>query len=164
MNDLDENNVELYPVWKQALLKFLDAHFVPDQDIIPHEWFYTAFDIPMPTESTPLKIAEKAKLQWLGQFDKLKTALLERHQIDLKNVPGLGYCIVPPRDQSRMALEDMVVGMKKLIRNGMDRSINVDRALLSPDERRQDADTQARIGAFSMMFRRARTLPNLDEE
>jgi hypothetical protein len=156
-------DAELYPVWRQALLKFRTAGFAPDE-IVPHEWFWEALDLVMPKEDTPLKVAERAKLQWLSQFKRLQTALLEQHQIDLVSEPGIGYRIVPPREQSKQALEDMAWGMKKAIRNGVDRSTHVNTAMLSAEERRQHTDNLARIGAFSTMFRRARTLPDLDQE
>lgn len=162
MSDNDEL-VELYPAWRQALVKFREAHFAHDE-IVPHEWFYAAFDIPMPGENTPLKVAEKAKLQWLSQFDRLKRALLEQYQVKLRNEPGLGYRVLHPRDQSRLALEDGAAAIKKAMRDMVDSSTHVNTAMLSADERRQHTDNLARIGAFSTMFRRARTLPSLDEE
>jgi hypothetical protein len=156
-------DAELYPVWRAALIKFKDARFIHD-DIVPHEWFYQAFDIAMPKEDTPLKVAEKAKLAWLSQFDRFKRALLEQYQIKLRTEPGLGYRVVHPREQSKLALEDGAAAIKKAVRDMVDTSTHVNTAMLSAEERRQHTDNLARIGAFSNMFRRARTLPDLDQE
>lgn len=163
MSDELDDNVELYPIWRQALVKFKDAGFTYDE-IVPHEWFYNAFDLVMPPEDMPLKAAERVKLAWLGQFDKLKAALLEQHQIALVSEPGLGYRIVPPRDQSKVALATAVADYKKATRKMVDMATHVNTAMLSADERRQHTDNLARIGAFSTMFRRTRTLPDLDQE
>lgn len=163
-DELLDDGVDIYPVWRQALLKFKAAGFAHDE-VVSHAWFYEAFGYEVPDErAMSAEKYNKLKLQWLSQFKRLQTALLEQHQIDLVSEPGLGYRIMPPRDQSKQALEDMASGMKKVIRNGVDRSTHVNTAMLSADERRQHTDNLARIGAFSNMFRRARTLPNLDEE
>lgn len=157
------DNVELYPVWRQALIKFKDSGFAHDE-IVPHEWFYEAFGIKMPDERTPLKEAERAKLAWLSQFKRLQVALLEQHQIDLVSEPGLGYRIMPPREQTKRALDDGLDGIKKAVRNMVDRSTHVNTALLSADERRAHTDYLARIGQLGSMFSRVRKLPSLDEE
>lgn len=163
MSDELDDTTELYPAWRQALILFKQAGFSHDE-IVPHTWFYEAFGIPMPEETTPLKVAERAKLAWLGQFDKLKAALLERHQIALVSEPGIGYRIVPPREQSALALALGSAEYKKATRKMVDMATYVNTAMLSAEERRQHTDNLARIGAFSTMFRRARTLPNLDDE
>lgn len=159
----DELDAELYPAWRQALVAFRQMGFAADE-IVPHSWFYEAFGIAMPEETTALKVAERLKLQWLTQFTRLKQALLELHNIDLVSEPGIGYRIVPPGEQSKQALEDGAAALKKAVRNMVDRSTYVNTALLSAEERRQHTDNLARIGAFSTMFRRVRTLPSLDEE
>lgn len=163
MSDELEDNVELYPAWKQALARFLEAGFVPDE-IIPHEWWWKAFGMDMPTEQTPLKVAERAKLQWLTQFTKLKTTLLEQHQIALRNEAGLGYRIVPPRDQARQALKDGLAMMNKAARMMVDWSVHTNTSAMTADERRAHTDNVARIAGLGSMLRRTRKLPSLDEE
>lgn len=163
-DELLDDAVELYPVWRQALIKFKEARFAHDE-IVSHAWFYEAFGYEVPDErSMSAEKYNKLKLQWLSQFKRLQAALLEQHQIDLVSEPGLGYRIMPPREQSKHALEDMATGIKKAIRNGVDRSTHVNTALLSADERRRHTDNLARIGALSTMFLRTRKLPSLDEE
>lgn len=157
------DNIELYPVWRQALIAFRDAGFSRDE-IVPHIWFYEAFNITMPNDDTPLKVAEKAKLQWLSQFTSFKSALLEQDQIDLVNEPGLGYRIMPPREQSKRALDDGVSQIKKAIRGMVDRSTHVNTGLLSAEERREHMDHLARIASLGSLFSRSRKLPTLDEE
>lgn len=163
MSEDQDSGVELYPVWRQALLKFREAGFSRDE-IVPHSWFYEAFGIKMPDDSTPLKIAQKAELMRLGQFERLRAALLEQDQIDLVSEPGLGYRIIPPREQTRRAYEDGVTEIKKAVRKMRDRSVNVNTTALTADERRDHANTLARIGSLSQMFRQARALPSPDDE
>ena len=56
IDDLD-TMTELYPAWRQALIKFREAGFVYG-DIVPHDWFYAAFGLPSAVEQTKLTVAQ----------------------------------------------------------------------------------------------------------
>ena len=59
------NTVTLYPAWKQAVEVFTASGFA-DGDIVPHDWFWENLQIEKPKEDTPLKQAEKLKLEFIS--------------------------------------------------------------------------------------------------
>lgn len=163
LDDLDAMT-ELYPVWKQALVRFKEAGFVYG-DIVPHDWFHEAFGLPSAADQAKLSVPQyqAVRLKRLGSFEPLQAALLNDHGIDLQTEPGVGYRLVHPRDQVRRAYEDGQRAIKKAIRDMTDRGVvNVNTGALTADERRANADIQARIGMLRGLLRPPRELPELD--
>jgi hypothetical protein len=161
MSDELDDNVELYPAWRQALVRFLDAGFTPDQ-VVPHEWWWEALGIEKPDEQTPLGEADPARLQWVDQFGKLRAVLLERYLIALKNEAGQGYRIVAPRDQSRIGFDDGTALISRGFRLMFDWATHTNMSALTADERRAHTDNMVRIASLGSLLRRTRKLPTLD--
>lgn len=164
--DLNELNdgVELYPAWRQALIRFKETGFTYG-DLIPHSWFYEALNIEIPDDQMPAGKYQKLKLQWLSQFKPFQSALLEQRQMDLVSEPGLGYVIMPPSEQGKRAYSDGLGEIKKAIRRMTDRMVNTNLALVDHEQRKEHADMLARAGMLRGMLRQARQLPApADEE
>lgn len=160
---LDEQEVELYPLWRQALVRFHEADF-RDGDIIAHDWLYEVFEVQgLKDPKISWEQAQKLRLRLLGQFTSFKQALLEQHQIMLRSEAGLGYSIVLPREQSRRAYEDRMANIKRELRAMGDEMVNVRESALTADERRERADYLARMGMLRGMLRPPRELPPPDE-
>lgn len=156
-------DAELYPPWKEALVKFRAAGFKADE-IVAHRWFYEALDLDEPKPGMTWERVEKTRLRFLGQFKALQKALLEQDMIDLVNEPGMGYRIMPSDQQAKRAYNDGVKGIKKAVRNMVDRASNTNMALLSADQRREHADMLARMGQLGGMLKGVRALPSREEE
>lgn len=163
IDDLD-SNAELYPSWRQALVCFREAGFKPG-DIIPHTWFYEQFDCAALLE--PKKISadqfQALRLKLLGQFTPFREALLEQEQVDLQSVPGVGYEIVPPADQTTRALKDTLADIEKAWRSGWRRGANVRLAELTTEQRREHADDLARFALLHRQLKAPRELPPPDD-
>jgi len=161
-DELDEN-LELYPSWRQALVNFRDAGFAFG-DILPHTWLYEQFEC---TALLDPKItweqAQKLQLKLLGQFTPFREALLDEDQIDLQSKPGVGYELVPPADQSRRAVKDTLKDIQKTMRKGVARATNVNTALLTSEQRREHAENLARLGMLRQLLKPPRELPPPDE-
>lgn len=157
------DNVELYPSWRQALVRFRDAGYAYG-DVLPHTWLYEQFEC---TGLLDPKItweqAQKLQLKLLGQFTPFREALLDENQIDLQSVPGVGYELVPPADQSGRALKDTIKDINKAMRKGIARASSVNTALLTTEQRREHADNLTRLGMLRQLSKPARELPPADE-
>ena len=140
----------LYPAWREGLRRVLAAEPAPGKTFT-HEWLYEAFGIEMPAPETPLKTAERAKMQYLSAFDAMREHLLTEHQIALDNIRGVGYRVVAPEEQTAWAEQDGLVDMRMSMRKMMLRMSNVDLAKLDADHRRQNADALARASMLSGM-------------
>lgn len=161
-DDLDQN-LELYPSWRQALVRFRDAGF-SFGDILPHAWLYEQFECEALNDPRiTWEQAQKLQLKLLSQFQPFREALLDQDQIDLQSVPGVGYELVPPADQSRRAVKDTMKDIEKAMRKGVARATNVNTALLTAEQRREHADNLARLGMLRRLMKPPRELPPADE-
>jgi len=154
---------ELHPPWRQALLAFRAEGLKPG-DMLLHPWLYKQFECEeLNDPRITWEQAQKLQLKLLSQFIPFREALLDQDQIDLQSVPGVGYELVPPVDQSRRAVEDTLRDIAKAMRKGVARATNVNTALLTTEQRREHADNLARLGVLRRMLRPARELPPADE-
>lgn len=153
--------VRLHPAWRHALQMFRQHGFRAGE-LITHDWLYEAFSIQRPTSSTPKSVADRAELACLGQFNRLADALLNEDKVALTTVRGLGYRVVPPGDQTGWAEAECRAGMAKVLRQSGERIRNVDLTRLTADQRRENADAQARLAALRSVTRQTyRKLPVL---
>lgn len=162
-DELDDPNVELYPSWRQALVNFREAGYAFG-DILPKSWLYEQFECAgLNDPKITWEQAQKLQLRLLSQFTPFREALLDQDQIDLQSVPGVGYELVPPADQSRRAVKDTLHDVQKAVRKGVARATNVNTALLTAEQRREHADNLARLGMLRRMLKPPRELPPPDE-
>jgi hypothetical protein len=162
-DDIDDTNLELYPSWRQALVRFREGGF-SFGDILPHAWLYEQFECEaLDDPKITWEQAQKFQLRLLSQFQPFREALLDQDQIDLQSVPGVGYELVPPADQSRRAVKDTMKDIQKAMRKGVARATNVNTAMLTAEQRRDHADNLARLGMLRQMLKPPRELPPPDE-
>jgi hypothetical protein len=152
---LDEATT-LYPAWKEALKLWNHTW----GDTVPHEWFYEAFGLEPIRDDMTVKQAEAIKLKFLGQFTPFRQALLEDRQMWLDSVPGYGYEVVTPGEQSRRAYESRMRNVAKELRDMARQLQHVNIGLLSNDERRENADLLARHAGLIRALRSRPALPD----
>lgn len=160
-DDIDESRLELYPAWRQALITFRERRYGYDA-IVPHAEFYGMLNLEIPGPKTPYEQVQKTELLYLSNMDALRDALLRDDQIVLRSEFGVGYRVVHPRDQARLAFEDAARQRKKANRKMLDQITHTNMGALTADERRAHADTQAKAAMIAMMERHTRKLPILD--
>lgn len=158
-----DSNVELYPSWRQALANFRDAGFTYG-DTLPHAWLHEQFDcVALADPKITWEHAKKLQLRLLSQFEPFRETLLDQYQIDLQSIPGVGYEIVPPADQTGRALKDTIKDINKALRKGLGRATNVNTSLLTAEQRREHADNLASLGMLRRLSKAPRELPPADD-
>lgn len=143
-----------FPLWKQAIENFLKLNLKPG-DVISKNWLMTEFGIPKPVTAEDL---QAASLEFMKAMNAFRETLLEEHLIDLKSVHGQGYQVVPPHQQTRLALTSRLRNVASEL-NKMHRSIAfVDLSKLNDAERKENADGLAKAAAIKSMFSRRQLL------
>ena len=146
-----------HPIHLAAIDAFLKAGF-KEGDVIPHAWFYQAFDLEEPTPGMSNGKAQSLELKRLTRQAKFEDVILRQHKICLESVPGVGYKIIPPRGQAKHGYTKAVDGIQKAIREGAAIAVNVDTSKLSSDERREHIDIVARMSMIQQMNAKPRRL------
>lgn len=134
-----------YPEYLQAVEDFLAAN-PAEGEIVTHEWLDEHLDLSPGTDGYAMR-----KLSRVQGFRK---ELLEKYQIDLKNVLGKGYYIVPAIEQTVTAIRDTRKRADRAYSDGLLRCINVRRDLLTEEQIRAN---QIAITALASMRSRSNT-------
>jgi hypothetical protein len=135
--------------WQNALVAFDHAEFYPG-DIIPMSWFYDHFrvrDLPADASCTVGEY-QKERLIFMGQMERFQKALAEDYDLILQNVRGQGYRIIPPSEQTGWTMDQGQKEMTKALNKIHMRLTHIRIGELTDEERRQNADAQAKLAAL----------------
>lgn len=150
----EDGKLTKLPPWKEAVDKFIECEFEHGKPI-PHEWFYSAFDLVMPQHCNTIHAAQQSQLRYLANMDGLKAALLEDHSIALRTVRGVGYEIVQPKDQTSWAMAEARADFRKALRVGSARLAFVQADALTDEQRKENMDARAKLSFFRRESRKA---------
>lgn len=150
MTDADDDSTTLYPAWRQAEKQLLASGLTPGQ-IITHEWLTEAFGL---RPATTIEQHERNKLTFLRQLSDLRDSLLEKHQLMLRAVTGVGYSVITPDKQTSVAMQDRTKAIRHELAKLAREVSNVRVDELTDDQRKENADAQAKLGAMRSMFRK----------
>lgn len=150
MTEDADDPTALYPAWRQAEKQLLDSGLAPGQ-IITHEWLFDAFGL---RQATTIEQHERNKLAFLRQLTDLRDSLLDKHQLMLRAVAGVGYSVITPDKQTGVAMHDRTKAIRNELAKLCREVSNVRVSELTDDQRKENADAQAKLGALRSMFRR----------
>lgn len=168
MTELDETidagTPDLYPPWKEALKAFTAAGHSYGE-ILTRADLERAFGMSPIEEDTQVTWAQaqRRNLEWLNNFTPFRAAVLETLQMDLVTDRSGGYIIIPPKEQAKRALRDMIAAVKRELRRGYDRIRHTNTALLTAQERAEMNDSIAHAARLLDLFRPRRKLPMEDD-
>lgn len=147
---MDDPQVKLYPAWRQAEKDLLEEG-LSYGSLIPDEWLKLAFGL---AEPETIAQAQRNDLVMLRQLDALRESLLQGHRMMLRRVQGVGYTVVTPEQQTAVALKDRTREVKCAMRKLAQELSYVNHERLSDDQRKENADAQAKLGALRSMVRK----------
>jgi len=155
MNEIVEQDLALFPAWRQAVRDFL-AEFKYG-DLVPHSWLEQRFGMPSLRDSQQLTAQEFANRQfaWLSNIESFKAELLRDHQVCLASVRGEGFRWVPPQEQTRLATTIFEREARKAFASAGQRLKNLRADELSDEQRRENVDAVAKIASLRRMSRKA---------
>lgn len=147
---MDADPIKLYPPFRQAEADLLKAG-ATHGSLISDEWLHEAFGI---KEPRTIAEAEKNKLVFLRQFTCLSESLLQNHKMMLRRTRGVGYTVVLPEHQTKVAMADRTREVKAaLARLAMEIS-HVDTVALTDSQRQENTNAIAKLGVLRGMVRK----------
>lgn len=162
MSDIDDD-LSLHPAWRQAAADLFGNRYAFGQ-IVPHEELQEALRLPKPQGRITVDEYEGWRLALLAQVDALATYLLEEKSMCLKAVAGQGYLIVEPSKQTEYAATEGMKRVRSELRKMGRRLSFIDRARLTSDEARANADALARLSFLTEQASKARRLKFTDPD
>jgi hypothetical protein len=152
---MSEQELNLFPAWKQAVKDFL-AEFQYG-DLVPHEWLEAHFGLLTIEDSQRLTAnAFKARqFAWLANIEAFKAELLTTHQVCLESVRGAGFRWVPPAEQTGYATKEFERDARKTFSSAGKRLKHIRLSELSEGQRAENVDAIAKISALRGMTRKA---------
>lgn len=151
---MSDQEIALYPAWRQAVQDFTEAGFVPG-DVISHGWLAEHFGMPVLDDAAALTVAQyqARQFEWLENIEAMKKALLEQYQICLVSVPGHGWRWVPPQEQTDTAVKHFEREAKRVYRKAGARLMHVRVAELTDAQRQENMDAIGRLSMLQGMHR-----------
>ena len=146
----EEQAPKLFPAWRQAEADLI-AQGVTFGALITDEWLREAFGV---KEPKTIADAQRNDLVMLRQTECLRESLLENRNMMLRRVQGVGYTVVMPQQQTKLAFEDRTKEVKSALRKMAREISHVEVAALDDAQRKENVDAQAKLGQLRSMFRK----------
>lgn len=140
--------------WENALSAFKESDFKPGV-IIPMSWFFEHFRVKPPESRETVGEFQEEQFRFLGEMDRFQKALAEELDLVLQNVRGEGYRVVPPAEQTEWAMDRVHRDFTKTLGKAHMRLTHLRLSDLTDEQRRQNADAQAKLAAFRSGGRKA---------
>lgn len=145
-------NIEKTPVYLKVVDEILENYTYGD--FIKSTWLIESLGVKYKNQMT-LKEYSDAQFFILSQTDKLKTHLLERNNMALKNVRGDGYLIIFPKDQSSMAMANIKTAMTREFRKCIKTLAYINLELLESDDIKKLDRDRGNIAALAAYSRKS---------
>jgi hypothetical protein len=136
-------------VWSTALFEFLQAGFKPGE-IIPQQWFLDHFNIETPGACSR-KEWLKYELNILSYFMPFREKLLKEHFVDLQPCGGSNFTIVPPVEQTSVAMTVLATNYKRIHKRGTNRLRFVNTEGFTQQQLQENADALAKVSQLKAM-------------
>jgi hypothetical protein len=145
-----KGSVTLYPAWREAEKKLLAAK-VEFGAIISRAWLDEVLGIKPPKTVREVRDSDIERLQ---QITALRDSLLKNHCMMLDPIPGEGYKIVRPEEQTKVAMRKRSKEMKRAIKGLTAELTHVRTDLLSTEQRAENSNAIAKVGALKALSRK----------
>jgi hypothetical protein len=151
---MTEENVTLYPEWRQAVRDFFEDKF-KEGDVISKTWLEAHFGMEPIDGLMSAEDFQKRQFEWLQNVESFRTELLEQHQICLSVVYGEGYRVVPPGEQTTLAQEKFEREAAKAYKRAALTLKNVRQDQLTDAQRKENMDAIAKLSMLRGMHKGA---------
>lgn len=144
--------VKLYPAWRQLEADIL-ASGVKDGETISMDYMRSALGLRDPRELMGEE-ALREQAQFNFAMGELKDSLTTNHRIVLRLVPGVGYMVTPPQDQTRLALKDHGSEVFNALSRAVQKVTHIRTDALTDEQLRENADAQAKLATLTAIARK----------
>lgn len=148
-----DGEFRLAPAWKHALRELV-GRGLADGSIIEKAELAELFGLTQPVTAAD---QERYQLDFMRSFTRLRDELLEEHRLALRTMHGEGsYQVVPPNEQTDLAMDEGMRELKRSMRKMARTLAFVRHERLTDEERRKNADAQAKAAMLAGMVRAPR--------
>lgn len=116
-------------------------------DVITKEWLLSAFRMVEPLEGTKQQFQNYA-FELMQNMSGFVDAMLFDYKKALSNVRGVGYRVVTPKQQTKMAMDNLKTGIKKEIEKAVDLLCNIEESYLSSEDIKSRDEAQMKVSAM----------------
>lgn len=148
-----EGELRLSPAWKHALSVLVDRGLDYGRVIHKRE-LCELFGL-----RDPVTAADQVRHQmdFMQQFSELRAELLEEHRLRLRTMYGeSSYEVVHPADQTDLSMAEGIRDMRNIARKLARELSFIRHEELTDDQRRKNADAQAKAAMLAGMIRNPR--------
>lgn len=153
---MEKETIEIGSDGWNALLSEIAANYA-DGSLIKHGWLRGKFGIKplniddFETVEDFLKSLDMQQFLYMSLVDRLRWQMLDDYKMFIRNVRGLGYAIIQPKEQVQYAYDRLTSDIKKAFREATAIMVNV-RRYTDFEQQAKDADARAKIGLMKTMF------------
>lgn len=141
--------LKLDPPWRQAVE---DANVLFEYgEIIAKDWLLEAFEIQQPKTLAEFQRHQFAFLDALTNFREL---LSEHYKKELRALPGKGYEVVKPSEQTDFAKAEGQRDIRTALRRWERRLRNVEETLLTMEQAQYNAEWRGKLAALRSFQRK----------
>lgn len=153
----EDDDLRLSPRWRQVAADLFATKYGYG-DTVPHEELRQALGMPTPTGKVEVEEYERWRISLMGQIESLKAHLLEAQNMDLQPVAGRGYEVIRPEKQTELAMREGMKRVRSELQRMGRRLSFVQRAALTAEQARENADALARLSFLNQQANKARRL------
>lgn len=137
-----------------------------DGDVLSHEWLHTALDIVSPDfrgvelieayrrSAYIADLIRKHQFNYMAQIEELREELLEEHNVALKNVRGEGYRLIPPKEQTNLAMDTLKRDVNLSVKKCQKLLVNIRVEQLDSVALKENTDAVAKLSFFNRLSKR----------
>ena len=150
----------LFPAWKQAEADLVAGGLKPG-DTLTKERLLQLFGI---RQAATIADHQANTFEFMSQMDSLRKRLLRNHNLMLRVITGVGYIVVAPEDQTKVAMRSRGAEVARTLNKLAEAVQFVDTSKLSMAQRQENADAQAKVGTLASMMRSRFRLTNTESK
>ncbi|MGP1609294.1 MAG: hypothetical protein ACTS5G_01210 [Burkholderiales bacterium] len=151
-----DGEVRLSPPWRHALAVLI-SQGVENGKVIRKAELVELFGLRNPVTAED---QERFQMDFLQQFSELRDELLEEHRVALRTMYGeASYEVVPPAHQTDLAMREGMRDLRRSMRKMTRTLAFVRHEELTDEQRKQNADAQAKAAMMAGMIRKPQLPP-----
>jgi hypothetical protein len=142
------SEVTLLPEWREVCQYIVEHR--DDGVVFTHEWLHNKFGLQF--DAPTVDEYKRTQIDYMDFVSRLSNELLVRHCIMLTSVRGEGYRVAQPEEQTKLAVEQNMVKIKKHLRKMAEQVSFVDMARLTDSQKQENTNARAHIGTMRSLF------------
>lgn len=145
------SKIELFPLWRNAVK---EANAIFDYgDTIPSDWLWDSFEIDK-NRKMDYEESRRISLDFMQHMEQFKEELLVEHKKYLMSIPGTGYKVVNPDEQTSAAMERLRKTVTKELRKAGEALEHINTAMMDSSAINHNEEAKGKLAFLRMQTQR----------